>query len=90
MNSATFVRFLVLIFLESRRIKSQHVLATMAKRTNERPVEDGNQVYLKRQKIKHVTSSAEEIQSSIQLQQLLAFDQNVVRAKYGNLELAPP
>lgn len=54
----------------------------MAKRFVE--VEDGNQAYLKRQKIKHATTnSAERIQSSRQLQQLLAFDQDAGRAKHG-------
>jgi nucleolar pre-ribosomal-associated protein 1 len=57
----------------------------MAKRTTDRPVEDGDQAYFKRQKIKHVTGSTEEIQSSRQLQQLLAFDQNIGRARHGNL-----
>ena len=56
----------------------------MAKRTTDRPVEYGEQAYLKRQKIKHVTSSTEEIKSSRQLQQLLAFDQNFGRARHGN------
>lgn len=58
----------------------------MVKRSTDRPAEDGNQAYLKRQKIKHVPSSTEEIQSSRQLQQLLAFDQNIERARHGNLE----
>jgi hypothetical protein len=48
----------------------------MAKRTTDRLVEAGEQAYLKRQKIKHVTISTEEIKSSRQLQQLLTFDQN--------------
>jgi hypothetical protein len=57
----------------------------MAKRPPSGLGDDGNQAYLKRQKIKHVTSSIEEIQSSRQLQQLLAFDQNLGHAKHGNL-----
>jgi nucleolar pre-ribosomal-associated protein 1 len=60
----------------------------MAKRTTDWPAEDGSQAYLKRQKIKHVTNSIEEIQSSNQLQQLLAFDQNIGRAKHGDPGLA--
>jgi nucleolar pre-ribosomal-associated protein 1 len=58
----------------------------MAKRPVEPVVDDGNQAYLKRQKIKHVpTTSAEDIQSSRKLQQLLAFDQDAGRAKHGKL-----
>ncbi|TAQ86965.1 hypothetical protein B7494_g4722 [Chlorociboria aeruginascens] len=50
-------------------------------------VEDGNQVYLKRQKITQVSlsnpSSTEEIRSARQLKQLLSFDQDLGRAKHG-------
>lgn len=59
----------------------------MVKRTTDRSVEDGEQAYLKRQKIKHVASSTEEITSSRQLQQLLTFDQNFGnsgRARHGS------
>jgi len=59
------------------------------------PAEDvtsGNDAYLKRQKISHpnhtqtqVVASAEDIQSSRQLKQLLAFDQDVGRSKHGKL-----
>lgn len=56
----------------------------MSKRGVEDLVEDGNQAYLKRQKIKHIPSvPAETIQSSKQLRQLLAFDQDVAKAKHG-------
>jgi nucleolar pre-ribosomal-associated protein 1 len=55
----------------------------MGKRTSEKVEEDGNQAYLKRQKISHVVSSAEDVQSSRQLKQLLAFDQDAGRAKHG-------
>ncbi|KAI9745706.1 MAG: hypothetical protein M1818_001242 [Claussenomyces sp. TS43310] len=51
-----------------------------------RPVEvgAGNEEYLKRQKITHVTpASIETIQSPRQLSQLLAFDQDPRRAKHG-------
>jgi hypothetical protein len=60
----------------------------MAKRPTDRAVEGGEQAYLKRQKIKHITSSTEEIQSSSQLQQLLTFDQDLGdfgRARHGKL-----
>ncbi len=58
-------------------------LMTMGKRQSDSVVGDGNQAYLKRQKISHVTSSAEDIRSARQLQQLSAFDQDVGRAKHG-------
>jgi hypothetical protein len=51
-------------------------------------IEDGNQAYLKRQKIGSVvekTSSAIEIHSGKQLRQLLAFDQDPARSKNGKL-----
>jgi nucleolar pre-ribosomal-associated protein 1 len=46
---------------------------------------DGHEAYLKRQKLSHVPKAAtkEDIQSSRQLHQLLAFDQDVTRAKHG-------
>jgi nucleolar pre-ribosomal-associated protein 1 len=55
----------------------------MSKRTVD--ADDGNQAYLKRQKISHVAplTAVEEIRSSRQLQQLLAFDQDTGRAKHG-------
>lgn len=60
------------------------------------PVDDttsGNDAYLKRQKISHpnhapqtqIAASAEDIQSSRQLKQLLAFDQDAGRSKHGRL-----
>lgn len=56
----------------------------MSKRPGEPGGEDGDQAYLKRQKIKHVSSvPAEEIQTSRQLRQLLAFDQDLARSKHG-------
>ena len=55
----------------------------MAKRPSDLAEEEGNQAYLKRQKIKHVATSAESIQSSRQLQKLLAFDQDAGRARHG-------
>jgi hypothetical protein len=65
----------------------------MAKRDSE-AVENGDQAYLKRQKIKHVASGSnattvptEDVQSSRQLQRLLAFDQDPGRAKQGKLFL---
>jgi nucleolar pre-ribosomal-associated protein 1 len=60
--------------------------ATMTKRSTDRLEEDGSQVYLKRQKIKHVPSPTEEIQSSRHLEQLLSFDQDIGRARHGNSE----
>jgi len=60
----------------------------MVKRMTDRAVEGGEQAYAKRQKIKHVTSSIDEIQSSRQLQQLLTFDQdlgNFGHARHGKL-----
>lgn len=62
--------------------KSTRILK-MGKRAPEPAVEDGSQAYLKRQKISHVVSSAEDVQSSRQLKQLLAFDQDAGRAKHG-------
>jgi nucleolar pre-ribosomal-associated protein 1 len=59
----------------------------MAKRSAE-DVEDGNQAYLKRQKISSTGASKtfnppEEIRSSRQLRQILTFDQDAGRAKHG-------
>jgi hypothetical protein len=48
--------------------------------------EDGNTAYLKRQKITpsaNISTSAEEIRSAKQLQQTLAFDQDVSRLRRG-------
>lgn len=61
----------------------------MAKRPAE-DIEDGNQAYLKRQKISNTGASKtfnppEEIRSSRQLRQILAFDQDAGRAKHGML-----
>jgi len=52
-------------------------------------VTTGSDAYLKRQKIthqanSHVAASADNIQSSRQLKQLLAFDQDAGRSKHGN------
>lgn len=55
----------------------------MGKRAPEVAAEDGAQAYLKRQKISHVITSAEDVQSARQLKQLLAFDQDFGRAKHG-------
>jgi nucleolar pre-ribosomal-associated protein 1 len=57
----------------------------MSKRPSDQPPQDGEDAYQKRQKIKHVTSAVatEDIQSSRQLQQLLAFEQDAGRAKHG-------
>lgn len=59
----------------------------MAKRSADEVI-DGNQAYLKRQKITPVTIAAkqtvsEEIRSARQLRQLLAFDQDANRSKHG-------
>jgi nucleolar pre-ribosomal-associated protein 1 len=53
-----------------------------------RPVEevvDGNQAYLKRQKISNTVSAgpADEINSGRELRKLLAFDQDAARSKHG-------
>jgi len=53
---------------------------------------DGHEAYLKRQKLSHgvkATTAREEIQSSRQLQQLLAFDQDAGRAKHGMCATRP-
>jgi hypothetical protein len=58
---------------------------TMGKRAAD-AIEDGNQAYLKRQKIGTVVekpNSAIEIHSGKQLRQLLAFDQDPARSKNG-------
>lgn len=60
----------------------------MAKRYAEE-VEDGNQAYLKRQRISGATqpfSAPAEIRSARQLRQILAFDQDTGRAKHGMRE----
>lgn len=47
---------------------------------------DGHDAYMKRQKLSHGLKTAntqEEIQSGRQLQQLLAFDQDLARGKHG-------
>lgn len=57
----------------------------MAKRPVE-DVEDGNQAYLKRQKISNtgkVSTGAEEIGSARQLRQILVFGQDSARSKHG-------
>jgi nucleolar pre-ribosomal-associated protein 1 len=58
----------------------------MAKRSAE-DIDDGNQAYLKRQKISSVGTKApglaEEIRSARQLRQILAFDQDAGRSKHG-------
>lgn len=56
-------------------------------------VEDGNQAYLKRQKISNpgkVTVPAEAIRSGRQLQQILAFDQDAGRSKHGDCPRSTP
>jgi hypothetical protein len=65
-----------------------HIQRTIFK-MGKRPVgevEDGNQAYLKRQKIStsgKFTASTEEIRSARQLRQMLAFDQDAGRSKHG-------
>lgn len=56
----------------------------MAKRPAEEVI-DGNQAYLKRQKITSTAQQAptEEIRSARQLRQILAFDQDASRSKQG-------
>jgi nucleolar pre-ribosomal-associated protein 1 len=46
---------------------------------------DGNQAYLKRQKITNMANvaPADEITSARQLRKLLAFDQDAARSKHG-------
>ena len=47
---------------------------------------DGHDAYLKRQKLSHGLKTAnipQEIQSGRQLQQLLGFDQDLVKGKHG-------
>lgn len=66
----------------------------MVKRAAE-DIQDGNEAYLKRQKITNSTSSGanttttEEIRHGRQLRQLLAFDQDLGRAKSGQFGLCP-
>jgi len=61
----------------------------MAKRTADE-FEDGNQAYLKRQRISTNSSSsapsnpADEIRSARQLRQILSFDQDAGRSKHCN------
>jgi hypothetical protein len=62
----------------------------MSKRYADPKNADGEEAYNKRQKIKHVATATEDIQSSRQLQQLLAFDQDVARAKHGKLLTPDP
>jgi nucleolar pre-ribosomal-associated protein 1 len=56
----------------------------MGKRPADEAV-DGNQAYLKRQKITSSTNATppEEISSARQLRKLLAFDQDAARSKHG-------
>jgi nucleolar pre-ribosomal-associated protein 1 len=58
----------------------------MGKRPSDEIV-DGNQAYLKRQKIKSSTNIAppDEINSATQLRKVLAFDQDAARSKHGKL-----
>jgi len=65
-------------------------LEKMSKRSAE-DVQDGNQAYLKRQKISNPavpkkTGPPTEIHSAKQLRQLLAFDQDSGRAKHGKCD----
>jgi len=58
----------------------------MSKR-NPEDLGDGHEAYLKRQKLSHgatIAVAQEEIQSSRQLHQLLAFEQDAGRAKHGS------
>jgi nucleolar pre-ribosomal-associated protein 1 len=61
----------------------QNLAMKMPKRQVEQQSKDGEEAYNKRQKIKHVTNATEDIQSSRQLQKLLAFDQDAGRARHG-------
>lgn len=74
-------------FLSDKSIIPKYLEKIDAKMSGKRPAypsaDGGEQAYQKRQKIAHVTTSAEDIQSSRQLQQLLAFDQDAGRAKHG-------
>ena len=66
----------------------------MVKRAAE-DVQDGNEAYLKRQKITNskstganaITTTTEEIRSGRQLRQSLSFDQDAARAKHGGFLL---
>lgn len=63
----------------------------MTKRSAEE-AEDGDQAYLKRQKISgggltNTPGPAEEIRSARQLRQILAFDQDTSRSKHGKIHL---
>jgi len=60
----------------------------MGKRPAEEVV-DGNQAYLKRQKITASVNAApaDEICSARQLRKLLAFDQNAAQSKHGKFYL---
>jgi len=69
---------------EIRNDNQQH--RKMAKRSAEE-VADGNQAYLKRQKIsnpvKKMSTPTEEVRSGRQLRHILAFDQDAGRSKHG-------
>jgi hypothetical protein len=70
---------------ENTIIHMQRTIFKMGKRPVGE-VEDGNQAYLKRQKIStsgKFTASTEEIRSARQLRQMLAFDQDAGRSKHG-------
>jgi len=60
----------------------------MGKRPAEEIV-DGNQAYLKRQKLSNPVTlkpvAGEEVHSGKQLRQILAFDQNIGRSRHGIL-----
>ena len=46
---------------------------------------DGAAAFRKRQKISHEVPTSEDVTSSEQLRELLAFDQDLRRARHGNL-----
>jgi hypothetical protein len=78
-------------YRRTRRVITTSNVFKMPKRPAEAAV-DGNQVYLKRQKITKSISAgpAEEIRSARQLRQLLAFDQDASRSKQGLQFLETP
>lgn len=68
-------------------MQAENPVMKMSKRQVEQQSKGSEEAYNKRQKIKHVINTTEDIQSSRQLQQLLAFDQDVGRARHGMILL---
>lgn len=60
----------------------------MGKRTTN--TEDGAAAYRKRQKISHEIPTGEEVFSGDQLRKLLAFDQDMRKARHGTCLLRAP